>query len=297
MTKTGVPAPAVVSVAGGREVGVYEYGDPAGRPVLALHGVPASGAGFAWTDEPARERGLRVLAPDRPGIGRSTPVDGADIAGYPALVAALADAMDIPRFGVLGYSGGGPYAVALAAGLPERVQAVAVCAGMGQIGEWATIDDFEKTDRQFLAMSTKRPALARLVLGTVSRLARLSPGSAYKSMAKQLAPGDQPVLDTLGPPAEAMAMFTEAFTSGARGVVDDYRAINGPWGVDLAAITAPVRIYQGDADTMVPLRHAEELAKRLPAADLVRWPGAGHLGTIAHIDEILDWLAGELAEK
>jgi pimeloyl-ACP methyl ester carboxylesterase len=128
-------------------------------------------------------------------------------------------------------------------------------------------------------------------MGTTARLARLSPKSAAKSFLKQLSPADREVVDTMGSPVEAMALFTEAFLRGPRGVIDDYRAIAKPWGVDLASITVPVRIYQGDADTMVPLRHAEELAARLPHADLVRWPGEGHMGTIKHVDEILDWLA------
>ena len=57
---------------GSCDIGVYEYGDPNGEPVFALHGTPACGAGFDWTDIPARDRGLRIIAPDRPGIGRST---------------------------------------------------------------------------------------------------------------------------------------------------------------------------------------------------------------------------------
>jgi pimeloyl-ACP methyl ester carboxylesterase len=90
-------------------------------------------------------------------------------------------------------------------------------------------------------------------------------------------------------PKETMALFTRAFQGGARGVVDDYRAIAKPWGFEPAHL-APLTIFQGDADTMVPLRHAEELAKRLPDAELVVWPGEGHLGTITHIAEILDRL-------
>ena len=74
-------------------------------------------------------------------------------------------------------------------------------------------------------------------------------------------------------------------------MVDDYRAVSRDWGVDFASITVPVCIFQGTADTMVPLRHAEELAKRIPHADLITWPDEGHLGTVNHVGEILDWIA------
>jgi pimeloyl-ACP methyl ester carboxylesterase len=285
-----IPVPKVITV-GDQRVGLYEYGDPQGRPVLTFHGVPACGAGFDFADAPAKARGLRILAPDRPGVGRSSVVDGWGITAYPAMVARLADALELERFAVWGYSGGGPYAVAVAATLTDRVTRVAVAAGMGQIGEWAAAEDFEKTDRQMLGLCAKHPRVARIALGTTGWLASKSPKSAYRSFLKQLSESDRAVADSLGSPAEAMALFTQAFVEGARGVVDDYRAIGGRWGVDLDAVAAPVHVYQGTADTMVPPRHSEELAKRIAGAELTLWPGEGHLGTITHVEEILDWLA------
>ncbi len=121
-----IPLPCDVQVGAG-VVGVYEYGDGSGAPVFVFHGTPACGAGFAWADEPARERALRLLAPDRPGVGRSTRRDYT-VADYPPMVAALADALGIERFAVWGYSGGGPYAAACAALLPDRaIKAVVSC--------------------------------------------------------------------------------------------------------------------------------------------------------------------------
>ncbi len=271
-------------------VGLYDYGDPTGAPVMVFHGTPACGAGFAWADAPAAERGLRLVAPDRPGIGLSSRVAAWTIAEYPARVAALADALGIDRFAVWGYSGGGPYAVACAALLADRVTTAAVAAGMGQIGVWATIDESEKTDRQMLELSTTRPAVARALLGASGFGARVSPRIAMRSFEKQLSPSDREVVPTLGPPREAMALFTQAFLHGAHGVVADYAAIAGPWGFDVGSITTPMAVFHGDADTMVPLRHGEELAARVPGATLTVWPGAGHLGTITHVGDVLDAL-------
>jgi pimeloyl-ACP methyl ester carboxylesterase len=283
-----LPQVRTVVLADGATVGYYAYGDPDGRPVLAFHGTPACGAGFGWADEPARARGIRLLAPDRPGVGRSSRSDGWRVADYPALVAAFADALGLERFGVWGYSGGGPYAVACATALGDRLTGVAVAAGMGEIGGWARPEDFEKTDRQLLGLSVRRPWLARSILRTSAWLARRSPRSAMRSFEKALSPADQATLGQLGTPRQVMALFTEAFTHGAHGVVADYAALARPWGCDLSAARGPVTVWHGDDDRMVPLRHAEVLAERLPDARLTVWPGAGHLGPIDHVTAILD---------
>jgi pimeloyl-ACP methyl ester carboxylesterase len=206
------------------------------------------------------------------------------------MVAEFVDAMGIDTFAVWGYSGGGPYAIATAAKLPGRVTAAAVTAGMGQIPAWASIDEFEKTDRQFLVMATKRPRLAGALLGTAGRLARLAPASAMRSFEKQLSAADKQVIATLGTPREAMALFTQAFLRGPAGVVADYAALAKPWDVDLAAIECPVLVAHGTADQMVPLSHSVALAERVASATMVTWPDEGHLATVTHVGEILDAL-------
>jgi pimeloyl-ACP methyl ester carboxylesterase len=283
-----VPTPHTVEV-GSATVGYYTYGAPEGDPVLVFHGTPASGAGFAWADRSAASRRLRLIAPDRPGVGLSSRGSWT-VASYPTMVAAFADALGIDRFAVWGYSGGGPYAVASAAELPRRVTAAAVTSGMGQIPTWARVDEFEKTDRQFLRMATKRPRLARALLGTVGRLARLAPASAMRSFEKQLSPVDRAVIQILGTPRETMALFTQAFLRGSAGVVADYAALARPWDVDLAAIDCPFYVAHGTADQMVPLAHSVALAERVASATMVTWLDEGHHASVTHVDQILDAL-------
>jgi pimeloyl-ACP methyl ester carboxylesterase len=254
---------------------------------MVFHGTPACGAGFAWAETPARERGLRLIAPDRPGVGLSSRVPTFRVADYPAQVLALADALGVERFSVLGYSGGGPYAAACAGLAGDRVTTSVVAAGMGQVGVWATFDEFEKTDRQMLNLVTKHAAVARVMLGTTGRLARMSPKTAMKSFEKQLSAGPRGGGRSRRR-NEVMALFTQAFLRGARGVVADYAAIAQPWGFDVERITTPLAVFHGDEDTMVPVRHGQELAKRVPGAQLTVWPGEGHLGPITHVGEILD---------
>ena len=272
----------------GATVGYYEFGDPLGKPVFAFHGTPSCGAGFSFADAPARERRLRIIAPDRPGVGRSTRRANYRVGDYPAMLADFAGAMKIDRFGVWGYSGGGPYAVACVAKLGNRIDAGVISAGMGEIGVYAHPNDFERTDRQMLGLAVKHPAIARRIMGVASWVARKSPMSAMKSMEKQLDVSDRAVIANYDDPKQIMAMFTQAFTNGPHGVVTDYASLARSWECDLSAVTIPVTIFQGTADKMVPFRHAEQLTARLPKSTLKVWEGEGHLATVKHVDEILD---------
>jgi pimeloyl-ACP methyl ester carboxylesterase len=278
----------VVRSANGRNVGVYEFGDPNGSPVFALHGTPACGAGFDWSDAPARERGLRVIAPDRPGIGESDPVVLASVADYPEELAALGDALEIDRFAVLGYSGGGPYALAVTSQLSERVTIAEVAAGAGEIGAWAKLSDLARSDRQLTWLAVHAPIAARLTLRLGCYGARLAPKTALKSTATEMNESDRRVLFDMGPARDALALFTQAMTHGTGGVVTDYALISRPWNVPLGDIAVPVHCWHGTADTLVPLSHTTALMERLPHAQLTTWPGEGHLGLITHIADVLD---------
>lgn len=278
-----------IQLADGTTVGYYTYGDPAGKPVFALHGVPTCGAGFSWADVSAREREIRLIAPDRPGIGVSSRhLHKWTVADYGRSLGAFADALAIEEFGVWGYSGGGPYALAAAAQLAPRLTHVAVSAAMGQLGVWATPDDFAKTDRQFLDLAVRHPWRARRILAAIALAARLAPGMAMKSVADEFGPADAAAIGNLGSPREFMKTFSQTFASGPAGVVDDYSALARPWEFDLNDITIDVDIFHGTADSMVPLAHSEFLAANLRSSRLTTWEGAGHLGTTTHVAEILD---------
>jgi pimeloyl-ACP methyl ester carboxylesterase len=281
----------VVRATNGRAVGVYEYGDPNGSPVFALHGTPACGAGFDWSDAPARERGLRVIAPDRPGVGQSDPVPMTSVADYPAQLAALADALAVERFAVLGYSGGGPYALAVAAVLGARVRTAEIVAGAGEIGTFATLKELSRSDRQLTWLAVHAPLGARIVLRMGDYGARLAPRIALKSSATEMGESDRRVLYSLGPPTAALALFTQAMTRDTRGVVTDYALLARPWAIALDEITVPVQCWHGTADTLVPLSHTTALVERLPDATLTTWPDEGHLALITHIAEVLDDIA------
>jgi pimeloyl-ACP methyl ester carboxylesterase len=278
----------IVRLPDGRRMGVATHGDPDGRVVVLNHGTPASRLGHEFTDAPARARGLRVVCPDRPGIGRSDPRPLRTLAGWADDVIALADVLGVDRFAVLGYSGGGPYALAAAAGAPDRVTAVGLMAGAGPLDRPGALQGMGKTDLQLLDLVQKRPWAARALLRVLHTGARVSPSFALRSFKREVSPVDQRVLDEQGP--AIMAFFVEAFRQGPQGVVDDYLLSARPWGFVLEEVRVPVQVWQGDDDLMVPMHQAEDMAARLPNATLHRLPGVGHVSIQLHIGEILDAL-------
>jgi len=279
----------IVRLPDGRRMGVAMHGDPEGRPVVLNHGTPASRLGFEFVDAPARARGVRVLCPDRPGIGRSDPRPLRTLAEWADDTVALADVLGIDRFAALGYSGGGPYALAAAAGAPDRVTVAGLMAGAGPLDRPGARQGMGKTDLRVLDLAQRRPWAARALLRVLHLGARVSPSYALRSFKNEVSAVDQRVLDEQGP--GIMAFFVEALRQGPQGVVDDYLLWAAPWGFALEQVRVPVHVWQGDDDLMVPMHHAEDMAARLPNATLHRLPGVGHVSIQLHIGEILDAVA------
>src|SRR5215472_6981947 len=118
-----------IRLADGRALGFAEYGDPNGAPLFFFHGLWASRLTSHPDHEIARSLGVRLITMDRPGIGCSAPKPGRRLIDWPEDVAALADALQLQRFAILGWSGGGAYALACASRIPERLTAVGLASG------------------------------------------------------------------------------------------------------------------------------------------------------------------------
>jgi pimeloyl-ACP methyl ester carboxylesterase len=287
------PNEQMVRLPDGRRVALASHGDSRGWPLFLLHGIPVSRLGHEFTDAPAKERGVRVLCPDRPGIGLSDPRPGRTVYGYADDIAAMADALGLERFAVVGLSGGGPYALACGAKLPERVMAVGVMAGVGPLDRHGAREGLTKTDLRLLDLSSRRPLQARLMLGVMAMLTRLAPSLMIKQFADELGEPDRSFLQRekreLGP-AATMSTLVEAFRQGAGGPAEEYRVCGQPWGFALDEVRVPVWLWQGEDDRMTPVHHAEDMASRLPRVTLRVLPGTGHLSLSRHFDAVLDGL-------
>jgi pimeloyl-ACP methyl ester carboxylesterase len=281
----------IVPIVGGAVVSVAEHGDPKGWPVLCFHGTPASRLGFGYTDGPARELGVRILCPDRPGVGGSTAVPLPSIGAYAAHIAQLADALGLERFAVLGYSGGGPYALATALLLPDRVGTAATMAGVAPL-DWPGAErGLEALDLRIGRWSRDHPHRARAALRATAFALRHAPGLAAKGFRATLGVHDRAALDHMDVAHGGFDFAVEAFRQGIDGVFGDYRRWVEPWEVPLGSTPVPIHLWQGDDDHVVPMSHAEHLTEVLPSAVLHRLPGAGHVSIQEAAPAILAALA------
>ncbi len=283
----------LVRLPDGRRVAIASHGDPQGRPLFLFHGTPGSRLGMHYVEGPAKERGVRVVCPDRPGVGRSDPYPERTIPGYADDVSDLADAMGFERFAVLGYSGGAPYALACGARLRERVSVVGILAGAGPHDRPGSREGCSKSDLMLLDLSLRRPFLARLMMFGWAKVARFAPSVALKSLADDLSEPDRGLLEEWVQErgaAEVMSFSVEAFRQGSGGAVLDYRLYGQPWGFSFGEVSVPVDIWHGEDDLIVPMHHAEDLASRLPDAKLHKLEDTGHFSIQQHYGTMLDTL-------
>lgn len=278
-----------VAIGPKRQLGYAEFGDPDGRLVVWFHGTPGGRRQFPVVGRRAAELlGLRVVVVARPGSGISTDHRYKTISEWADDVAAVADHLGHERFAVVGLSGGGPYALACGAGLPDRVACVGVLGGVvPTVGPDASAAGIVPLARQFnpVLTLTQRPIGTALwpVINAITVFAH----PAYQLYARNSPPGDRMVF--ADPDIEAMFIddIRQAVKTQFRAVINDAVLFGRDWGFRLADVTPPVRWWHGDADVIVPLAGAEQAAARLPDCELHIRPEESHLGGFAAADEVL----------
>ena len=271
---------------------VLEYlvsGPPDGRTLLFQPGTPNAGAAFRAIVEPAAERGLRTVSYSRPGYGQSTPRPGRTVADAAVDMATVLDAVGAREFVTLGWSGGGPHALAAGALLPERCQAVAVLAGVAPYPAHG-IDWFtgmgEGNIEEFDAALAGADELSALLESFAAELATVTGAGVTEALASVLSPVDRAALT--GEFAEEMAAaMRRAVASGIAGWRDDDLAFVKDWGFPLDQISVPVDIWQGRQDRMVPFEHGQWLAAKVPNAQAHLFATEGHLSMVNQIPDLL----------
>lgn len=284
----------VLDLPGGRRIGYAELGDPNGLPVIALHGTPGSRLMFALTDQAARERGLRIIAPERPGYGLSTYRRSHSLMSLATDVESVADALGFDRFALLGVSGGGPHAVAASSLMPERIVLLALIGPVGPIAECRGRIRLSKLHRFIFTGMGQSPQACGAFFLTLRNLARLAPGVAYRGLLQRVTPSDRVILQRPEVRASLQAAIREGLRPGIKGAVQDLRLSCAPWGLKLADIDVPAVIWQGSDDTIVPASAAYYLAQELPHSRLDVIQGAGHYWVFGQFGMVLETVKAAL---
>jgi pimeloyl-ACP methyl ester carboxylesterase len=282
------PTQSALTLRDGRALAYVESGDPGGTPVLFCHGWMASRLVRHPDDELTRSLGVRLITADRPGVGGSDHSADGSFTGVAGDLGELVDQLGIDTFAVLGHSGGGPFALALAHRMGARVTAAAVASGFAPFDRPDPYQGMTPRMRGFVRLLRRAPWLAGPFLRSAPRRFRQDPEKAFAKQFGPLCEADEQALADPATRAIVLAAAVEAVAGGSAGVAGEAKwFFTRPWGFSPAEIGCGVDLWYGDADTIVPPDMGRHLASVIPHSRLSVLPGEGHMVFIAHWAEIL----------
>ncbi len=276
----------------GRRLGYAIYGSLTGKPVICFHGFPGCRWDFAFLDGLARRQQLQLICFDRPGVGLSSLCDERPVEAICWDVAQLIRHLGLTKPALLGVSGGGPFALACAAGLKECAGAVIV-GGLGRIPGEEALRGMNLSNKGLFLVAMEYPRLTALPLWGASQMMKHFPSFYLKNLRRVLARPDQGAVGGQDEKAarHTVQMGREIFAQGTKGLMREAASLVRPWKVRLNSIKCPVYLWHGAADRNVPLAMAKDLAQRIPGSVLHIVPREGHLLFSSHSEDILKCLA------
>lgn len=277
----------------GLTIGYSEFGDPHGFPVLYCHGTPGSSVECELAEQAARRHGLRFIAPDRPGYGDTEAAYAMGYAAWAQVVMQLLQRLGIERYAVLGISGGGPNALALAAADAERVVALSLVCPLGP----TALPELARAMHSFVQWLLRRVQhtprwLDWLMLKPVAAIGRMLPRVSVASMRLYNGRADRSCLSRPAVVELLSKNLRRAFQQGSAGGARDLRLMITPWDFSLERIVLPVKLWHGTADELLSIEHSRWIASELAHAELQLVAGAGHFSLpFDHIEAIMVDLA------
>ncbi|NEZ66281.1 alpha/beta hydrolase [Leptolyngbyaceae cyanobacterium CCMR0082] len=274
-----------------RRLAYAEYGNPNGHPVLYFHGGGASRLEpLLLGDEVFIRLGLRLIAPDRPGIGQSNFQPNRGFSDWTKDVIFLADTLGLDKFSVLGVSSGGGYTAACAAKIPHRLYSAVIVSGAWEF----TAADLLKYKRWDLFLIKYFPWLYQVSMRSTQRSLNAPPDKLLKTLNKRLPAADYAVIKSPGQIKQSCETLNEGLRSGTRGTAWDLQLYFRKWDFGLDEIRMPLTLFYGEEDRNVPLDLVKQIAATLPTTKLVMYPNEGHISVVVNqIESIAKALLSE----
>lgn len=300
MTAGAIRSDATMTLPDGRRLTYRTYGDPAGFPVLALHGTPGSRLKFSTADSPAAALGIRLIAPDRWGYGGTSPHPAPSLRAFATDMTVLLDQLGCARASVLGVSGGGPYAAGVAACLGARIDAAALISPVGVIAaDPQSVPALHMASPRLspfhafcFRILPRLPRATRSIFSGYGWLLRRNPELGMR-VAFLLAPRiDKTMIAEPAIRERLTETFLEGLRPGGIGPATDVAMFGRPWRLPLARISARTGIWIGTEDRNVPIDAAISLATHMPGSALEVLEGEGHLWIARNYGHVLAWLIG-----
>jgi pimeloyl-ACP methyl ester carboxylesterase len=281
-----------VELVDGRRLAYAEWGMAQGFPVLHMHGMPGSRFELHADEEFYRRMGVRLITMDRPGYGGSDRKPGRGLLDWPDDVSALADGLGLGRFSITAQSGGGPFALACAYAMPERIIRVAVAGCLGPLDRPGATRRMKLMNRTGLALAAHAPWLLASVYAGLRVVLDKSPGFFLDWVTNGKPASDRGLLADPTIHAQLETMLLEAVRRGVLGAVEEVAILTRPWGFEPSEVGVPVALWHGDQDDTAPLAHGLVLSHEIPDCELQICRGESHMVMWTHLAEMVRFATG-----
>jgi pimeloyl-ACP methyl ester carboxylesterase len=293
MTDMPITRAGSVCLADGRRLTFAETGPPEGRPVVYCHGAIGTALRDGVDLDAITHRlSVRHIAVNRPGFGGSDLAPGRGVLGFAGDLEELADTLALERFALIAVSAGGPYALAAARRLGDRVLRVAVCSSLSPLCPPHRTPGMARRIRLALSVLAAAPGPCRASGDALLPLLRRRPGLLHRVIAAHAAPAERRRLTEPAERRAAAASFLDATSYGVAGMIEDYLTYSRAWGFGPGEIDTEVHVWHGGIDPLVPVEHALQLAVALRRCRIFVDPDEGHHFFRRRLDEILTMLLG-----
>lgn len=239
----------IVQLPDGRNLSYSEYGSPSGIPIFQFHGTPGSRI-FGLDGNEVTRAGLRIICPERPGYGKSSPHANYCFFDWVNDVKTLADQIKLDRFHILGVSGGGVFALACAALMPENVISTTIISCPAPISFPSFWVGISRINKALFIVSSRYPKWLSLMCSTISVLKKNR--------------------------TQTKTHEGEAFFQGGIGLETDLLILSNNWSIPLEKISIPVYLWHGECDVLASAVAAKDLAKIIPNCESYFIANEGH---------------------